>query len=139
MSADPIAAEARAMGYVVHRADKVASNGAMSALCSDPPTPIDVRPGSRITWTIADAETNCPACLARIGARLLRQLRAEQEAPRPASIGADGRALTQPTSDRRAVRVSARLQAEVCELAGIANFHAALERLVAILRARVAK
>lgn len=57
MSADPIAAEARAMGYVVHRADKVASNGAMSALCSDPPTPIDVRPGSRITWTIADAET----------------------------------------------------------------------------------
>ena len=74
-----------------------------------------------------------------IGARLLRQLRAEQEAPPPAAIGADGRALTQPPSDRRAVRVSARLQAEVCELAGIANFHAALERLVATLRARLAK
>ena len=118
------------MGYVVHRADKVASNGAMSALCSDPPTPIDVRPGSRITWTIADAETNCPACLARIGARLLRQLRAEQEAPPPAAIGADGRALTQPPSDRRVIRVSQALVTEACAVAGVDEFEGAVMVLI---------
>ena len=70
MSDDPIAAQAAAHGYVVHRADKVgvAPNGEVctSALCFDEPRPIDMSKGSKQTWTIADSETTCPECLARI-------------------------------------------------------------------------
>lgn len=72
MSADPIAAHAAALGYVVHRADKIgeAPDGEIvtSALCFDTPRPIDMRKGSGQTWTIADAETTCPECKARIEA-----------------------------------------------------------------------
>lgn len=65
---DVTADAAIARGYLVHRADKIGPNGEICALCFDEPHPIDVRPGSRITWSLRDASTNCPACLAKIAA-----------------------------------------------------------------------
>lgn len=65
---DSTAAAAIERGYLVHRADKVGPNGEASALCFDPPRPIDVRPGSKVTWSLRDATTNCPECLAKIAA-----------------------------------------------------------------------
>jgi hypothetical protein len=43
----------------VHRADKVAENGGVSALCFKRPRAIDL---SRASWTIRPEAVTCPRC-----------------------------------------------------------------------------
>ncbi len=52
---------------VYHRADKIAPNGDVSALCYQRPRPIDLRKAS---WTIRDEGVTCPKCLAEMDRRL---------------------------------------------------------------------
>lgn len=44
----------------VHRADKIRSDGAVSALCFSAPRAIDL---GRATWTNRDEAVTCPKCL----------------------------------------------------------------------------
>lgn len=46
---------------IIHRADKIAQNGDVSALCFETPRPINLK---RATWTIVDDLVTCTNCRA---------------------------------------------------------------------------
>lgn len=51
---------------IYHRAAKTRADGAVSALCFNPPRAIDMK---RSTWTLRDEAVTCLKCLAAIKAK----------------------------------------------------------------------
>lgn len=51
-----------------HRAKLIGENGAVSPLCATEPRRIPMGASSKETWTTADAEVTCPACIEKLKA-----------------------------------------------------------------------
>lgn len=61
---------ARPLGRIRHRADKINEQGGVSALCFSRPRAIDM---NRASWVMGDDGVTCPKCLAlmkKIGRRV---------------------------------------------------------------------
>lgn len=61
-----------------HRAGKMRSDGAVSALCFKRPRPIDLR---KALWTVIDLQVTCPKCRELIEKRKKKITGATEEAP----------------------------------------------------------